>query len=247
MKPIKTLVNADDMVSLLAQEGELSPAEISEALGIPRPSVYRLIDGLNSIGLTESVNGSPTRLNLRWLHLADRARSAVTEWGDIRALLADLVSATGYTAYFTIRREREAVCLEWAQGTGIGVLALRPGGRLPLYAGAAGRVLLAFDTELETYLQSAERKPLTDHTLVSEAALREDVLQTRRRGYALSLEDVTDGIGAVGVPIRKPGVRGLAALSLAGLVEGFEERSGALAGLLAEKAQEFSEGAVTAV
>lgn len=229
MKPIRALANVDDVVRLLAREGGLSPAEISEQLGIPRPSVYRLLDGLGAIGLTEPIQDSVTRLSLRWLHLADRARASVVEWRGVSEVLAEVVEETGLTAYFSVLRGDEAVCLEWKQGRGIGVLALRPGRSLPLHAGAAGRTLLAFVADLDDYLEKATPLSLTTRTLVTEPELREDIEVTRERGYVLSEGDVTDGIGALGVPVRARAGRQVAALSLAGLVDEVVERADRLA------------------
>ncbi|KAB1643407.1 IclR family transcriptional regulator [Gulosibacter chungangensis] len=234
MKPIRALSNADEVVRLLGSEGDMSPAEIAERLDIPRPSVYRLLDGLESIGLTESVPGSRARLNLRWLHLADQARESMVEWAGARELLSELVERTSQTAYLTVLRGHEAVCLEWEQGRAVGVLLLKPGRSLPLYAGAAGRTCLAFGVNVEEYLDTVtERRAYTADTLTSDAALRADVEATRRRGYVFSDEDVTDGIAAIGVPIR--GSRGqlLGALSVSGIkVEYLAKRDAYLEALL---------------
>lgn len=217
MKPIRALVNADDVIRLLAEEGELSPAEIADRLDMPRPSVYRLLDGLSAIGLADPLSGSKTRLSLRWLHLADRAREAMVEWRGAKALLAELVERTGQTAYVSVLRGDEAVCLDWEQGRGIDLLVLRPGGILPLHAGAAGRVLLAFGVELESYLDRVECRRFTGRTLVAADELRADAALSRERGYALSDGDVTDGIAALGVPVYGADQRLAGALSLAGL------------------------------
>ncbi|MGO1543563.1 MAG: IclR family transcriptional regulator [Gulosibacter sp.] len=225
MKPIRALSNADEVVRLLAADGDMSPAEISERLDIPRPSVYRLLDGLESIGLTEAMPGSRAKLNLRWLHLADQARDSMIEWRGARELLAELVAETSQTAYLSVLREQEAVCLDWERGRAIGVLLLKPGRSLPLYAGAAGRTCLAFGVNIDEYLQAVpERRAYTSATLTTDEALRADVATTRERGYVFSDEDVTDGIGAIGVPIRGDRGQLIGALSLSGIIGDFHAK-----------------------
>ncbi|MCC2031536.1 IclR family transcriptional regulator [Microbacterium allomyrinae] len=219
MKPIKVLVNADDVIGLLSTQGPLTPAEIAERVQIPRPSVYRLLDGLNAIGLTEPLPDSRTQLSLRWLHLADRARASMREWRDAHGVLVDLVDRTGQTAYLSVLRKDEAVCMDWEQGRGIGVLVLKPGRTLPLNAGAAGRTLLAFSADIDAYLENSDRRRFTTKTLVDDAELRADAAATRARGFAISDEDVTDGIGAVGIPVRSGSGAVIGALSLAGLAD----------------------------
>lgn len=233
---MKVLANADEVIDLLAADGPLSPAEIAERVGMPRPSVYRLLDGLHAVGLTEALPDSTARLSLRWLHLADEARAAMHEWSTAPVVLAELVEGTGQTAYLSVRRRHEAVCVEWQQGRAIGVLLLKPGRTLPLHAGAAGRTLLAFDAgvDVDAYLAADDRRRYTDATLVDGARLRVDAEETRRRGYAVSDGDVTDGISALGAPVRAANgsVRGV--LSLAGLTADLvREREAYARGLLA--------------
>ncbi|SJM56518.1 IclR family transcriptional regulator [Gulosibacter sp. 10] len=238
MKPIKTLGKADDIVRLLGVEGALSPAEIAERIDMPRPSVYRLLDGLAAIGLTEPAAGGRAQLSRRWLRLADRARESMAEWRDAGSVLAGLVRETSLTAYLSVRREHEAVCVDWRQGRGIGVLLLKPGRSLPLNAGAAGRALLAFDTNADAYFAAVpERRRFNARTLVEEGELRADIAATRARGYSFSDQDVTDGIGAFGVPVlggSGEDGRGavLGVLSLSGIVaEVLEHRERVLAAL----------------
>jgi DNA-binding IclR family transcriptional regulator len=61
--------------------------------------------------------------------------------------------------------------------------------------------LLAFDEDklLPSLLaEGLSRK--TERSLVDPADLRADLAETRRRGYSISDQDVTDGIGAIGHP-----------------------------------------------
>lgn len=220
-KPIRVLHNAQALIAELAAGGAQSPAELAEALEIPRSSVYRLVDGLHAVQLTGTGEDARVSLSLRWLHLADRARAAMTEWRGARELLDDLSARTGQTAYLSVPRGGTAVCIDWSQGRGVGLLALRPGRTLPLHAGAAGRALLAH-SDLEGVLERARQSPpraFTPATLVSPAALRADAARTRREGYALSDEDVTVGVGALGLPLIGPDGAAMGALSMGGLIE----------------------------
>ena len=59
-------------------------------------------------------------------------------------------------------RDDHAVCVDWAQGRGINVLILKPGRWLPLHAGAAGRVTLAYGHPNPAgYLHKAPFTPFT--------------------------------------------------------------------------------------
>jgi DNA-binding IclR family transcriptional regulator len=214
--PIKVISNATDLIDLLAWEGPQSPADIAGRIGVPRSSVYRLIEGLVAIAMVENTEDSRVRLTSRWLHLADAARAGMVEWAGADAVLDRLVDDTGQTAFLTVRRDDRAVCIDWRQGRGIGVLALKPGRSLPLYAGAAGRVLLAFGGP-GGVLDSAPHRALTPSTLTTRAQLEIDIARTLEQGYTVSDEDVTVGITAIGMPIIDSAGDLVGGISLGGL------------------------------
>jgi len=223
-KPIRVLTNTAEVIDLLATRGPLSVGEISELIDVPRPSVYRLVEALNGISLTETGADSRIDLSRRWLHLADATRRAMTEWKSARTELNGLVEETGQTAFLSVPRSSGAVCIDWAQGRGIGVLLLKPGRSLPYHAGAAGRILLAYGDNQDNYLMQAPFERFTPHTLVTAEELAADIAQSRKQGYAISDEDVTLGIGAIGVPVTDGEGQACAALSLGGLAGEMKER-----------------------
>jgi IclR family transcriptional regulator, acetate operon repressor len=121
------------------------------------------------------------------------------------------------------------------------VLILRPGRALPLYAGAAGRVTLAFRTESpDPYLAQAPFPAFTARTLTTAGQLRKDIAMTRKRGFSISDEDVTEGIGALGVPLISPTTGFAGALSLGGLAAEMNSRRTELSEQLLAAAQVLS-------
>jgi DNA-binding IclR family transcriptional regulator len=236
------LQRSSNLVQLLAETGPLSMADAAEQIGMPRPSLYRLSDALTQARLVEPTADGRLRVGLRWLRLADAARAGMTEWAGARMVLDDLASTTGQTVYLSVPRADRAVCIDWSRGRGVSVLALKPGRTLPLYAGAAGRVTLAFRPEpLEEYLHGAPFSPFTEHTLTRASELRADVAATRNRGYSVSDEDVTPGIGALGVPLTNDGAF-QGALSIAGIAEELRAERDAFTAALVASATQLSAG-----
>ena len=231
----RALDKASRVVEALAAESGLSPADIADACDIPRSSVYRVLDGLVDVGWASVDEGGNYALSLEWLRLADAARAAQSEWRGAAKVMQGITAQTGMTSFLAVVSGRETVCGECAQGHAIDSVILRPGRVLPLHAGAAGRVALAYfdDEAADRYLQGAPFPAYNENTLVSEAELREDIRVTRARGYALSDEDVTLGVGAVGVPIFDPDSgRLIASLSAGGFVDEVLTTQESLAALL---------------
>ncbi len=221
--PTKVIANAADAVEVLAESGTITAADLAERLGIPRTSVYRLIDGLVAISLVEQLGDGRVRLSARWLRLADAAQASMSAWSIAESALAlePLMHRTGHTAFLSVLAAGEAVCIDWRGGRGVDVMALKPGRALPLYAGAAGRVMLAHAVDVDAYLASSPFEALTPYTLIDARALEADVARTRERGYVLSEQDVTVGISALGVPVFHPDGSFAACVSLGGLTDVF--------------------------
>lgn len=219
------LQRSADLVALLASRGAMVPTEIAEHVDTPRSSVYRLGDALRDAAMLEQTDAQ-LRLSLRWLRLADVARAGMSEWQGARTVLDELARATRQTVFLTVPRANEAICIDWARGEAVHVLLLKPGRALPLYAGAAGRVTLAYGRDDPTaYLADAPFEPYTDRTLTTAAQLRRDIALTKTQGYVVSDGDVTDGIGALGAPLFWTTSGGFAgALSIGGLAEELTRR-----------------------
>jgi DNA-binding IclR family transcriptional regulator len=166
----------------------------------------------------------------------------MSEWNGARAVLDQLAGATRLTVFLSVPRGNEAICIDWARGDAINVLILKPGRALPLYAGAAGRVTLAFGRDDPTaYLAKAPFPAYTGRTLTTAAKLRKDINATRTQGYVVSDGDVTDGIGALGAPLFWTESGEFAgAMSIAGLAEDVLERQDELVEMLLAAAATLS-------
>lgn len=238
-EPTRVLAKAASVVNVLADDNDISPATIADLCKIPRSSVYRILDGLVDVDLVESHSDVSYALSLKWLRLADAARRSLTEWSQAPSLLKELTGKTGLTSFLTVISGEETVCVECARGSGVDSLILRPGGTLPFFAGAAGRVALAYSGEdvAENYLRKAPFEGYNENSLVTASALREDMKRTRSRGYGISYEDVTIGVASIGVPIFAKGTkRAIAALSTGGFVDAVWPRHEQLADTLRDYA-----------
>jgi IclR family pca regulon transcriptional regulator len=96
-------------------------------------------------------------------------------------------------------------------------IAINVGTRLPAYATATGRVLLAglSEEEFERYLGSAELRPLAVRTITDPDALRQDVEHVRALGYSIVDQELERGLRSVATPIRGRRGQVVAAINLA--------------------------------
>jgi DNA-binding IclR family transcriptional regulator len=195
-----SFVRGLNVLIAVADHGEARADELAAELGLPLSTVYRYLRILRDMTLIEERD----RYYLpgwRLLKLAglDVARTRLVEFG--HTVLREISRATGETAILTVRTGDRAVCLRQVESHQKERLAFRVGQRLPLYAGAGQRMLLAHAPAavVERVLGDA-RHQLTRRTL-SREEIRRELPQIRRNGYVIAHGEMSDGAVAVAVPV----------------------------------------------
>jgi len=184
---------------------EWSTTDISRALGLPVPTVHRILGALKRLGyVSQHADTRRFRLGIAALDLGERARAVA----DLRPVaigpLRRLSDATGETALLTVltpERDR-SVCLERVETPQPLRLSVQPGRQLPLHAGASQKALLAFMPEAEIEkLISRPLERLCAATITDPAALRRELEIISTRGWASSYEETNVGVWGLAVPV----------------------------------------------
>jgi DNA-binding IclR family transcriptional regulator len=185
-------------------ERELSGAELSRRLGLPRASVFRMLFTLEQGGFVERAeDGVSYRLGLAVLRLGFEllASMELTEHG--RPVIEALRDRCGYSAHIVVRDAREVVFIAKAAGRSALFHSIQVGARLPAHATVLGRLLLA-DMDLDALRQLYPQEPLqaftprTPTTLVQLKALIEE---DRARGHGVSMGGFETGISTIAAPV----------------------------------------------
>jgi DNA-binding IclR family transcriptional regulator len=204
----QTLVRALDILDCLARENAwLSVPEISELVGLKRTTTYRLVKILASRGFLVSNAQRKFHLGGAVVRLAavvtERNRGFVQLAAPALERLRDLV---GETVSLHTNAAGERLCvLEFVSREPI---RMESGvGRLyPLYRGAAGKALLAFQPgAFESLVEDVDKgRPLRgfgSNAEIDIEALAKELDVIRDRGYATSDSEVVAGAAALAVPV----------------------------------------------
>jgi DNA-binding IclR family transcriptional regulator len=211
---------AVELLDQLAQEREATAAQLAERMGEPRSSVYRLLASLQQLDMVETGSRRGTfRLGFHLLRLGSAVVSRFDERQLALPVMEQIHDETGATVFLCVRRGMEAVCIERLDGRRVQVLALQLGGALPLHVGAAPRALLAYEPRefWNEYVKTHGMERLTPRTPVTPEELFPLLEEIRSTGLAVSDEDVTEGVAALGVPILDYRGTVRASLSIAGV------------------------------
>jgi DNA-binding IclR family transcriptional regulator len=190
--------------------------------GLPRPTAHRLLTSLMDEGLVDRTADGRWLLGpeLYLLGTAAADRYDVTEVA--QPFVRQLSVATGESAFLSVRRGDETVCLVREDGSfPIRSHVLREGIRFPLGVASAGMAVLAYlsDAEIDSYLKRADLTAYGEAHLPGTVRTRVD--ETREAGYALNPGLIVEGSWGMGAAVFDPAGQPQWALSLTGIEQRF--------------------------
>jgi len=192
----------------VADRGEVRADDLSTSLEMPLSTVYRYLRTLGDFGFVDR-HGGVFRLGPKLLIGTGATVSSERLIRHADAALRMLVHETGETAVVVRRIGLSCVCLHQIESDEALRVTLEPGDMSPLYAGALGRVLLAFaPPELldEVLAQDLVRITATTPT---EDELRAGLGAVVMTGLATSEGELIDGSVEIAAPVfREDGIVG---------------------------------------
>ena len=199
------------------EERELSGAELSRRMGLPRASVFRILHTLERSGFVERVGDSTSyKLSIGVLRLGFEflASMELTEYG--RPVIEQLRDTSGYSAHLVVRDGRDVVFVVKAAGRSALFHSIQVGARLPAHATVLGRLLLS-DLDMAALKKLYPETPLpkyTDKTPTTLAQLKTLIDKDRANGYGLSQGGFETGISTIAAPVFNDQHHVVAAISI---------------------------------
>ena len=200
------------------QSGSRGGKELSDLLELPRSTTFRLLAELEAYGYVRRVGPGSFALSLKVVEMAGRVLDSL----DIRTIghdmLVEVNRFTDLAAHLAVREGLTAVVVDRVESAAAIRLNIPLGRRMPLYAGASSKVLLAHAPPevIEAVLNEPFEK-LANGMVTSGDRLLEELETIRRRGYARSEAEVYERARAIAAPIYNARGEVVAALSVGGL------------------------------
>jgi len=198
-------------------------AELSVALESPKSSLLNLLRPLVAEGYLIHGAGS-YKLGPSIYRLSASVMSAWNFPNIIRPFMEELSARTEETVLLGVmNNEAEALTyVEIIDSPHPVRYQIPVGTTRPLYASAAGRLLLAFSDKkwLDSYLGSVVFKAKTAIP-ISRGALRQELEKVRQEGVSWSIDGYMKGLSAVAGPVFDASGRCVASLNIAGPSERF--------------------------
>ena len=134
----------------------------------------------------------------------------------IGPLLKSLRDSTGETTCFFKAEQHYRVCVAMAETRHALRREMHLGKILPLHAGSAGRVLLAWDSELLDAVMGDPLESITDSTITSSEDLVAAVKKTRTEGFAITVGEREDGASGLSAPVFDSAAALVGAVTISG-------------------------------
>jgi DNA-binding IclR family transcriptional regulator len=223
---VQSVDRAISILEILSQRREAGVSEIAVELGVHKSTAFRLLGALESRGLVEQAEDrGKYRLSFGIIRLAGgvAARLDLTQQG--RPVCQRLAEDIGETVNLAVARSHYAVNLDQVRGTSSVTVHNWVGQLTPLHATSSGKVLLAHfdDRHRAQVIQAAGLESYTPNTITSADVLEKQLEEARRRGYAMTLEELEIGLNAIAAPIRSYDGEVVAAVSVSGPAYRFSE------------------------
>ena len=210
------------MIALFAQNrNELGIADISNALGINKNAVSRIIEALlekNWIYLSNSV-GKKYRLTMKPFSMM----SASLEEDDMikiaNPILSKVHKETRDSVYLGIRNGDNVLYLLHYDSVKEVRVSGRVGGEYPLHLSAPGKVLLSYDssTAITDYF-AKNPKSQTPNSIKSAEEFEREAEKIKKAGYATDNEEFSKGVICVACPIFNRERRVVASIGISSLI-----------------------------
>ncbi|AFK64148.1 IclR family transcriptional regulator [Advenella kashmirensis WT001] len=198
------------------KDSYFSLQSLSEELGIPKPTLHRMLQQLESARLIiRDGDGRQYSTGRRLHQMAEKLLLNNTIHGSRRAVLRHLVEEIGESCNITACSGNEVLYLDRVETVAPLRFYLHPGSRVPLHCSASGKLFLAqmSPSQCRRLLEAAPLEQYTPNTLTRFDAIEQEIEQVRRQGYAMDNEEFLPGLICIAVLV--PGENGKSNMGIA--------------------------------
>jgi IclR family transcriptional regulator, pca regulon regulatory protein len=213
---VRSLARGLDVIKAFGPDDpQMTLSEVARATGLTRAAARRFLITLTELGYVRNDGREfslrPKVLELGYAYLAGLSLNEVAA-----PHLEDLVAHTRESSSVAVLDGEEIVYVVRVATKRIMTASISVGTRFPAYATSMGRVLLAYlpDDQLEMYVENAPLKPITKRTVTDSERLRDLLRTVRAQGYAMTDQELEEGLRSAAVPLRDAGGVVVAAMNV---------------------------------
>jgi DNA-binding IclR family transcriptional regulator len=192
------------LAHLAASSEPVALADLSRALGLPKPTTHRLARSIERAGF---VHKDPLtrryRIGAAFENVALEALRHGAGHAPRRLLMNGLAERLGGRVNLVVLKAGNLTSVEWVESATPLRVDLGSNSPMPVHCTASGKLLLAFGSaELRKHVLSlAPLRAATKSTITSGRALARELDAIRERGFAEDDQELLPGVNCLAVPI----------------------------------------------
>lgn len=210
------LVNGLSVIRAFGEDRpEMSLSQVAEITGLTRATARRALLTLEHLGYVRSTDRdyqlTPKILDLGYSYLSSRPFIERLD-----PFVLQVAQQTGESCSVGIRADKEVVYVARRTNNRIMSVTLNVGTRLPVPHTSMGRVLLAWESQIEIdrVLGQETFPAYTRQTQTHPEAVARALVEVRQNGYALVDQELEEGLRSLAVPLRNSRGEIIAALNV---------------------------------
>ena len=197
-------------------EPKLALNQISEKIALPISTTLRILTTLVSLNAIKRFDDKTYSLGNQIYTLGAIAQSHNKPHQIILPYMTELRDETNEAVSLYGMEGEYRVCYEHAPSLLTMRCVVRVGDRFQLWAGASGKVLLAYAPQEVVQREIKKLAPITEATISDKDRFLKELSIIRSQDFAISYGEREDGIISIAVPIMDRYGNAVYALSLAG-------------------------------
>lgn len=203
----KSLMKAVEILDCFIDNNQLTLNELVEKTKQSKTTVFRLTSSLIEAGLLikekKSSHDVIFRLSLKFLTYGKKVNEQLEYKEVAYPLMKELNEELNELVHLTAREDDEAVYVETCYSTRSVRLVVNIGARIPLYAGSAPKVLLAYADEeyRKDYLKRVVFDKITKNTIDTKEKLLKEIVKIKGNGYSTSHSECFENTHGFSFPV----------------------------------------------
>jgi DNA-binding IclR family transcriptional regulator len=184
---------------------ELGVSELSKRLKIGKSTVHGITSALEELGvLVRDPIHKKYNIGYTLLELGRKAYGRMELRDIARTPMERLMERVGETVFVGVMNGDHVTILDVVESHNEMKITSPPGTRLPILAGAIGKIFLSQLEERKTreIVEKMGLKRYTVKSVVDPKKLLKEVEEVKRRGYAIDDEEYIPGVRAIAAPIQ---------------------------------------------
>lgn len=201
---VNSVLKAFYLLEIISREQQIGISELTRKSGLKKTTVARLLTTLKKAGVVEQDRESQRfYLTIRVFELGRGVLENLDVRQKAQALIEEFVLEEKKSALLSLLHHNEVAYIGKFEAPELFRINTPVGGRAPVYCSGSGKAMLAFlnPQHRQDILENIELKPYTPKTITYLPVLEQDLAATRKRGYALDLEERHTGLFSAAAPI----------------------------------------------